>query len=70
MLPWQFKKWVWCLLPEIAENVKETFIAGNVKFKIVCNSHCYNYSIHRNVVMAIVKVGVVSPPRNGRICYG
>ena len=45
-------------------------IAADLRFKVVCNSHCYNYSIHRNVVMAIVKVGVVSPPRNGRICYG
>ena len=68
MLPWQFNKWVWCLLPVIEEYVEETVIAGDLRFKIVRNSHFYNISIHRNVVVAIVKVGVVSPPRNGRIC--
>ena len=62
MLPWQFKKWVWCLLTEIAEYVEGTLFAGNLRFKVVCNSHLYNYFIHRNVVMAIVKIGVVSPP--------
>ena len=70
MLPWQFKEWVWCILPERAEYVKETVIAGNLRFKVVCNSHFYDYSIRRNVIVAIVKVGVVSPPRNCRICYG
>ena len=67
MLPWQFNKWVWCILPEISEYV-EGRLAGNLRFKVVCNSHFYNYSIHRNVVMAIIKVVVVSPPRNIRIC--
>ena len=70
MLPWKFKKWVWCLLPEIADYVEETVIAGYLMFKIVSNSHFYNYSRHRNVVVAIIEVGVVSPPRNGRICQG
>ena len=68
MLPGQCIKWMWCLLPEIAEYDEETVIADYLRFKIVCNSHFYNYSMHRNVVMVIVKVGVVSPPRNGRIC--
>ena len=68
MLPWQFQKWVWCLFPEIAEYVEETVIAGNLRYKIVCNSHFYDYSIHRNVVVAISKVDVVSPSRNAKIC--
>ena len=54
MSPWQFKKWAWCLLPEIADYVEETTIAGDL---IVCNSHFYNYSIHKNVAMAILKNG-------------
>ena len=29
ILPGQFKKWVWCLLPVIEEYVEETVIAGN-----------------------------------------
>ena len=28
MLLWQFKKWAWCLLPEMAVYVEETVIAG------------------------------------------
>ena len=35
MLSWQFQKWVWCLLPEIAEYVEETVIPGDLRFKIV-----------------------------------
>ena len=54
--------------PRNAEYVEETVIAGNLRYKVVCNSHFYNYSTRRNVVVAIVKEGVVSPPRNGRIC--
>ena len=53
MLPWQFNKWLWCLLSEIAEYVEETVITGDLRFKISCNSHFYNRSIHRNVAMAI-----------------
>ena len=53
MLPWHFKKWVWCFLPVIEEYVEETVIAGGLRFKVVCNSHFYNYSIYRNVAMAI-----------------
>ena len=34
----------------------------NLRFEIVCNSHFYNFSIHRTVVMATVKLGVVSLP--------
>ena len=68
MLLWEFKKWAWCLLPEIAEYVKETAIAGNLTFKVVCNSHFYDYSIHRKDIVAISIVDVVSPPRNSRIC--
>ena len=67
MLPWQFKKWAWCLLPVIEEYVEGTVIAGDLRFKIVLNRHFYNYSIHRNVIVTIVKIGVVSPPRNCRI---
>ena len=70
MLPWQFKKWAWCLLPVIEEYVEETAIDDNLRFKVVCNTYFYNYSIHRNVVVVIIKVGMVSPPRNGRICEG
>ena len=30
-------KWVWCLHLKITENVKETVIAGNLRFEFVCN---------------------------------
>ena len=39
MLPWQFKEWVWCLLPVIAEYVEKKVIAGNLRFKIVLFSY-------------------------------
>ena len=37
---------------------KETVIADNLKFKVVFNG----YFMTRNVAMATVQVGVVSPP--------
>ena len=46
-------------LPRILGRV----ITGMLMFKDFCNSHFYNYSLHRNVVVAIIKIGVVSPPR-------
>ena len=67
MLSWQFKKWAWCLLPLIEEYLEETAIAGDLRLKIVCNSHFYYYSIHRNVARAMYKMDVVSSPRNSRI---
>ena len=46
----------------MSENIKETVIAGNLRFKIVCNNHFYNNSVHRSVVVATEKLGVVSLP--------
>ena len=42
-------------LPRILENVEKRVIAGNLKFKIVYNSHF--------ITILHVKVGVVGPPR-------
>ena len=68
MLLWQFKKWAWYLLPEIAEYVEESAIAGDSSFKIVCNCYFYNYSIHKKDIVVISKVDVVSLSRNAEIC--
>ena len=51
MLPWQFKKMGVVSSPRNREYVEETDIAGDLRFKVVCNSHFYNYSIQRNVAM-------------------
>ena len=41
---------------------KERVIPGDLRFEIVCNSHFYNYSMYRSVVMATIKLGVVCLP--------
>ena len=38
----------------MAENIKERVIAGKLRFEVVCNSHFYNYFMHRSVVVATV----------------
>ena len=47
---------MWCLYPEYLE---ERDIAGKLRLEIVFNSHFYNCSMDRSVVMATVKLGVV-----------
>ena len=49
-------KLVWYLYPE------ESVIACKLRFEIVCNSHFYNYSMDRSVVVPTVKLGVMSLP--------
>ena len=41
---------------------EERVITRNLRFEIVCNSHFYNYSMHRSVVVATIKLGVMSLP--------
>ena len=41
----------------------ERVIAGKLWFKVVYNSHFYNYSIYKSVVVATVNVGVVTEYR-------
>ena len=41
---------------------KKKVIATNSRFEIVCNSHFYNYSLHRSVVVATIKLGMMSLP--------
>ena len=33
---------VWCLHPDITENIKETLIPGNLRCEFICNNHFYN----------------------------
>ena len=46
-------------LPRILGRV----IAGKLRFEVVYNSHFYNYSIYKSVVIVTVKVGVVTFPK-------
>ena len=41
---------------------KERVIPGDLRFEIVCSSLFYNYSLHRSVVLATVKLCVMSSP--------
>ena len=47
-------------LPRILENVEERVVPANMRFEVVCNSHLYDYFIHRSAVVATVKVGMIS----------
>ena len=46
-------------LPRILGRV----IAGKLRFEVVYNSHFYNYSIYKSVIIVTVKVGVVTFPK-------
>ena len=39
---------------EKAENIEERVTSGKLRFKVVCNSHFYNYFMHRSVVVVTV----------------
>ena len=42
---------------------KSFLIAGKLSFEVVSNRHFYNYSICRSVVIATIKLGVVTFPK-------
>ena len=48
MLSWLLYKWMWCLQLKSIENVK--VLGGTL---IICNSHIYNYSIHRKLTLQL-----------------
>ena len=41
---------------------KKELLLVSYRFKVVCNSHFYNYSMDRSVVMETIKLGVMSLP--------
>ena len=56
---------------DITQNIrKKRVIAGKLSFKIVCDGYFYKYFMGRSVVMATVKVDMVTKSRIlGRISY-